>query len=114
MKPFSEKGLLDLSERVSGDLGSLEVLDLHHNTSNVSHSLTKTTEAEGYHVCPCLVLDAKDELDDETEKEKRRKEAIGAYIGRVSIESALNGAFGSDLNAPLGSRRGNDHGVRDE
>ena len=78
MKPFSENALLDLSERISGDFGYLKALDLHHYTSDVSHSLAKTPEAEGYHVCPCLVLDAEDELDDETEEEKRRKESIGA------------------------------------
>jgi hypothetical protein len=78
MKPFSEKGLLDLSRRVSGYLVFIATVDLHHDTSNVSYALSETPETEGNHIRPRLVFDAEDELDDETKEEEGGKEGIGS------------------------------------
>jgi hypothetical protein len=112
MKPFSEKGLLDLSRWVSEHLVSIATVDLHHDTSNVSYPLSKTPETESNHIRPRLVFDAEDELDDETKEEEGGKEGIGFQARRVPIESSLDRTFGSDLGARIRSGRGDDHGVR--
>lgn len=64
---------------------------VEYDAPDVANTLGKTSATKSDHISPCLVSDAKVELEDERETEEASEEGIRSKTGIVAIDCVLDG-----------------------
>jgi hypothetical protein len=73
-----------------------------HYTTDVSDELAETAQCESNHVCPCLVSDSKNKLDETAKPKEGSEECVGSNVWCIPVESTLNWAQRANLFTEFG------------